>query len=186
MGLAHELHRAHMQRVARMAAAARRNIGGTPRHRECPVPPQKSPETAIPEQAATPVPEDEIKRLPATTESASAILAAVAKVTGIGVMDLIRPSRFAHLVRARQLAMWTLLVATENSKIEWAGHVLKRRHTTVLHGWREIEAEKERFREDIWLIGVQIGLPLLDMERQRTLENMFPNRGRGGQKCQHG
>lgn len=173
MGLAIELHRAHRERVAKIAAAASRVRQDTPLLNR-PVLTQKPVTEAVPENFGTGVAESIPSRLAATADSVELILRAVCKVTGVHYRDLRSWRRRNDIAEARQIAMWVILTGIEDCKTEWAGKVLNRHHTTVIYGWEQIEAEKERHRTTIWHVGVAIGLPLLAMERERTRPKMSP------------
>lgn len=71
---------------------------------------------------------------------ADAILADEARRANATVEELISPRRFAHLVRARQRAMWRIRQATGWSYPK-IGRLFGRDHTTVMHAVDKINAE---------------------------------------------
>jgi chromosomal replication initiator protein len=80
------------------------------------------------------------------------ILAAVSMFYHVDVFLILGPTRLAHIVRARQVAMYLMRQHTMLSLESIADAVGRSDHTTALHGFREI---KRRRLEDP-LLGAQI------------------------------
>lgn len=64
------------------------------------------------------------------------IVAHVAKLTGVPQSDILSPKRDRPTARARQMVMWQ--AHKEGHSLGQIGHVLRRDHTSVLFGIRQI------------------------------------------------
>ena len=130
------MHRAHLERLARLNV--RSPLAGPMKIKPLPrfvwAPSRKPPEPAAPAPPPEPVPLAIPGRV--TVEQ---VLATVAAHSGISVADLRGPRRVAHLVRARQLAMFLAVTVARASLPQTAARLGGRDHTTVLHGRDKIK-----------------------------------------------
>ena len=85
--------------------------------------------------------------VPASTETMASILAEVAAKHGLTVKDLRGPERSRRFSKPRQEAMWRMVEA-KRWTLTQIGHQLGGRdHTTILHGWRQVEKRRAEARE---------------------------------------
>lgn len=81
---------------------------------------------------------------PSLRKSASTILAEVSEETGFSIKDLKGPSRMAAVSHARHWAMWRIRKECPHLSYPQIARLLGRtNHTTVLHGFRKIEAMRK-------------------------------------------
>jgi chromosomal replication initiation ATPase DnaA len=132
-----------MSRVDHWASVRDKSVARIPTEIASPAPP-------VPEiddlQAKLIEKEREIERLCAEIEATQLpmgpfagkrIALAVAKAHGLKFLDMISHRRSAHLVRARQHAMWEMREHTKLSYPAIGAMLGGRDHTTVLHGVRQ-------------------------------------------------
>lgn len=74
----------------------------------------------------------------------SAIIADVAKNTGIPKATLLSPERTRSVVHSRQLAMW--MARREGLSLTQIGNAFRRHHTTVLYAIRAVDARLAKAR----------------------------------------
>jgi chromosomal replication initiation ATPase DnaA len=88
------------------------------------------------------------------------LISAVAKYYDVPVRDLVSFRRTHALIRPRQVAMYLARALTKHS-LPAIGRVFERDHTTILHGCRQIEKQRQRD-------------PDLDLQIRQLIERLTP------------
>ena len=88
------------------------------------------------------------------------LISTVARYYGVPVRDLVSFRRARALIRPRQVAMYLARTLTKHS-LPAIGRVFERDHTTILHGCRQIEKQRQ-------------GDAGLDVEIRQLIERLTP------------
>ncbi len=84
-------------------------------------------------------------------------------VYGVGKNDFMSIRRAPRLVEARQVFSWFAKRFTSFS-FPQIGHFSNRDHSTVIHGFRKVDQQLDRYRTNLELIAFDLGISLVDQE----------------------
>ena len=85
--------------------------------------------------------------IPAPTETMASIIAEVAAKYGLTVKDLRGPDQSRRVSKPRQEAMWRMVEAKRWTLNQIGNQLGGRDHSTILHGWRQVEKLRAEARE---------------------------------------
>jgi hypothetical protein len=149
MSLQEELHRARKERLLRMSQPRPKvevKPDPAPMPRQAPIVEFDSVDSWIKRQLAIPLPPPAepsfsiIDEFDHSCVTIGKVMFAVAQYFNISTRDLKSPSRVAGIVYARQIGFYLAREAAKRSFPEIGKRFGGRDHTTVLHGYRKIEA----------------------------------------------